>query len=95
MLGNKLNFAKHIRFAYQNAAGMRKNSKSLNFSQEQAHIKARGSIIQNQSSPHHAVRFSHLGTVAFTNMKSLHTVQNIQLRRAANTPRFVRERSLA
>ncbi|GFU78362.1 hypothetical protein TNCV_529051 [Trichonephila clavipes] len=35
--------------------------KSLDFSQEQARIKAQGSIIQSHSSPHHSVWFSHLG----------------------------------
>ncbi|GFW68094.1 hypothetical protein TNCV_1879761 [Trichonephila clavipes] len=71
------------------------HSKSLDFSQEQARIKAQGSIIQSHSSPHHAVCFSHLGRGgSYSPEKILHTFQNIQLRRAANAPWLVRNEVL-
>ncbi|GFU96133.1 RNA-directed DNA polymerase from mobile element jockey [Trichonephila clavipes] len=52
-------------------------------------------IIQSHSSPHHAVCFSHLGSGgSYSPEKRLHTFQNIQLRRAANAPWFVRNEVL-
>ncbi|GFW94434.1 RNA-directed DNA polymerase from mobile element jockey [Trichonephila clavipes] len=50
--------------------------------------------MQSHSLPHHAVRFCHLSRAAVTELKRLHTFQNIQLRRALNAPWFVRNEVL-
>ncbi|GFX00790.1 RNA-directed DNA polymerase from mobile element jockey [Trichonephila clavipes] len=70
-------------------------SKSLDFSQEQARIKAKGSIIQKAILRPIMLYASPIwAAAAVTHLKRLHTFQNIQLRRAANAPWFVRNEVL-
>ncbi|GFU78391.1 hypothetical protein TNCV_33841 [Trichonephila clavipes] len=87
ILDAKVNFAKHIRSTHQKGGWNEKHSKPLDFSQEQARIKAQGSIIQSHSSRPIMLYASPLWTgAAVTHLKRLHTFQNIQLRRATNAP---------
>ncbi|GFW32094.1 RNA-directed DNA polymerase from mobile element jockey [Trichonephila clavipes] len=94
ILDTKLNFAKHIRSAHQKAAGMRctlnrliSPKSNLALRQKVLLYKAILRLIMMYASPIWAA-------AAVTHLKRLHTFQNIQLRRAANAPWFVRNEIL-
>ncbi|GFQ99446.1 hypothetical protein TNCT_691511 [Trichonephila clavata] len=51
----------HVQTSCRKGGWNEKHSRSFDFSQEQARMKARGSVIQSPSFPHQAVRFFQTG----------------------------------
>ncbi|GFX45034.1 RNA-directed DNA polymerase from mobile element jockey [Trichonephila clavipes] len=94
ILDTKLNFAKHIRFAHQKAAGMRCTLNRLISPKSKLALRQKVLLYKAILRPIMLYASPIWAAVAVTHLKRLHTFQNIQLRRAANAPWFVRNEVL-
>ncbi|GFV70817.1 RNA-directed DNA polymerase from mobile element jockey [Trichonephila clavipes] len=94
ILDTKLNFAKHIRSAHQKAAGMRCTLNRL--ISPKSKLALRQKVLLYKAILHPIMLYASpiWAPAAVTHLKRLHTFQNIQLRRAANAPWFVRNEVL-
>ncbi|GFW97269.1 RNA-directed DNA polymerase from mobile element jockey [Trichonephila clavipes] len=94
ILDTKLNFAKHIRSTHQKAAGMRCTLNHLISPKSKLALRQKILLYKAIFRPIMLYASPIWATTAVTHLKRLHTFRNIQLRRAANTPWFVRNEVL-
>ncbi|GFT29513.1 RNA-directed DNA polymerase from mobile element jockey [Trichonephila clavipes] len=97
ILDTKLNFAKHIRSAHQKAAGMRCTLNRLISPKSKLALRHKVLFYLRHKAilrPIMLYASPIWAGAAVTHLKKLHTFQNIQLRRAANAPWFVRNEVL-
>ncbi|GFX94882.1 RNA-directed DNA polymerase from mobile element jockey [Trichonephila clavipes] len=102
ILDTKLNFAKHIRSTHQKAAGMRSTLNCL--ISPKSKLALRHKVLLYKAILRPFMLYASPIWVSYspepspdpsvTHLKRLHTFQNIQLRRAANAPWFVRNEVL-
>ncbi|GFV97496.1 RNA-directed DNA polymerase from mobile element jockey [Trichonephila clavipes] len=94
ILDTKLNFAKHIRSAHQKAAGMRCTLNRLISPKSKLALRQKVLLYKAILRPIMLYASPIWAAAEITHLKRLHTFQNIQLRRAANAPWFVRNEVL-
>ncbi|GFX81291.1 RNA-directed DNA polymerase from mobile element jockey [Trichonephila clavipes] len=94
ILDIKLNFFKQIRSAHQKAAGMRCTLNCLVFPKSKLALRHNVLLYKAILRPIMLYASPIWAGAAVTHLKRLHTFQDIQLRRAANAPWFVRNEVL-
>ncbi|GFW63252.1 RNA-directed DNA polymerase from mobile element jockey [Trichonephila clavipes] len=94
ILDTKLNFAKHTCTTNQKVAGMRRILNRVISPKSKLALRHKVLLYKVILRPIMLYAFDIWAGAAVTHLKRLHTLQNIQLRRAANAPLFVRNEVL-